>query len=81
LLKNNKIYTLRGVIVTDEDLDDDVVKIFEITYENHILRSLSVQYEYTYRSTMRQSNYISGVHYYFGETMIGEFPPLNTFYE
>lgn len=79
LIRNNQIYTLRGRIPTSEALDDDVVKICEIIYENNVLKGLNIQYEHTFRSTMQRSNYISGIHYYFEEEMIGEFPALNAF--
>ena len=79
LTRISQKYTLRGRILTSERLDDDVVKMCEIIYEDYVLVGLNIQYEHTFRSTMQQSNYISGIHYYFGEEMIGEFPALNTF--
>lgn len=79
LTHSGQRYTLRGRIQTTETLDDDVVKVCEIIYEDHTLIGLNVQYEHTFRSTMRESNYISGIHYYFNEEMIGEFPSLSAF--
>ncbi|MFH2116857.1 MAG: hypothetical protein ABII85_02300 [Bacillota bacterium] len=79
LTRNSQKYTLRGQISTSEALDSDIIKIAEIIYENNVLVGLNIQYEHTFRSTMQQSNYISGIHYFFGEKMIGEFPSLSNF--
>ncbi|MFH5881271.1 hypothetical protein [Liberiplasma polymorphum] len=51
----------------------------EMVYKNNTLLEFHFRNEYLFDSTKQESNYISGIHYFFTDQLEIEFPPLQEF--
>ena len=79
LSKHRDTFTLTGLVDTQEPLPSGQVEKVEFVYTSESLQEIHFRREHDYPSTYRESNYISGTHYYLQGEMIREFPSLNSF--
>lgn len=79
LHRTQDIHVLRGMVATDEDLPDNVVRMMEIRFTAQYLLEWHDRLEHTFDSTKQHSNYIEGIHVYFSPQMTIDFPFSATF--
>ena len=69
----------RGETIRDSSIPAHAKSMIEFVYEDNRLLEVHYRNEYPFDSTKQESNYISGVHYYFSQQLEIEFPALNQF--
>jgi hypothetical protein len=79
--KQAKAKMLRGQDVDQQGVADDQVKMIEIIFSTSSILEIHIKSEYLFKSTKSESNYASGIHYYFGEPPFQAFPNLSLFSE
>jgi hypothetical protein len=79
LTKTNGQYTLKGTFESNYPLPDDERFESEFVYTDTHLLQASQSRRHTTDSTWQQSNFISGIDYFFGIAEMPEFPPLQEF--
>ncbi len=75
--------TGRGMMLRGHDpeteTDEETNAMVEIRYSGSTLLELSFRTEYDFPSTKKESNFIRGVHWTFGESIESAFPSLDEF--
>lgn len=71
--------TLRGEYPTNRH--DSYREFIEFKIIEDQLFEVHYRIEDDFQSTKKESNYIAGMHFYFSDQKISEFPPLDTFFE
>ncbi len=70
---------LRGSDPSVTNLPDNENAMVEIKYRDGRLLEIHFRHEHDFPATKQKSNYIGGTHYYFGDGLVKEFPPLVDF--
>lgn len=79
--RSGGLFVLKGENTSVSNLPEGVNAMIEIRYRDNRLLEVHFSLEHDFRSTKQESNYISGTHWYFGDFIETEFPPLNDFTE
>ncbi|MFP4078728.1 MAG: hypothetical protein ACLFUQ_06270 [Candidatus Izemoplasmataceae bacterium] len=81
LHRSGNLNVLKGRDTAVTDSPGGTNAMVEIRYSDNFLHELHFTLEYDKPSTKRESNTISGTHWYFGAERIASFPDLNAFEE
>ena len=72
---------IRGVNPDQRGVQSGQVRYVEIHFRDSLIKELHFRLEYHVDSTKKESNYISGTHYYFSDELVLTFPDLSQFSE